>query len=259
MGADVAASPHCPVRLDTKPGRRGSPPGGFEAGVEPGARTTILRGPSGARAPSGFPAGSPSGPKPWRFAAGRSGTGVPAPATCGAGAEARCRLRQDGFGRSLCPAWRSMDRSPGSAGFAAPGPKPGPARRFRDRSPFAAGGSAPTCVPLLPDRPRAEALHLSVDPEPEGPEPGCFTKPTAFASAKGQARSFRLAAASSAARPSLDRLMPGGTKSDVAPAVAGKALDRFRSIVSATGRKLSWNVIRTKGLAAVDNEDNGHK
>ena len=65
-------------------------------------------------------------------------------------------------------------------------------------------------------------------PEPEGPVSGLvrflpspkahpvpsgrFTKPTAFASAKGQARSFRLAAASSAALPSRRFLMPGGTR-----------------------------------------------
>jgi len=41
-----------------------------------------------------------------------------------------------------------MDRSPGSAGFAAPGPKPGPARQFRSRSSFLAGGGAETEVPL---------------------------------------------------------------------------------------------------------------
>ena len=52
------------------------------------------------------------------------------------------------LGRSLGFRLTAMDRSPGSAGFAAPGPKPGPARQFRSRSSFLAGGGAGTEVPL---------------------------------------------------------------------------------------------------------------
>ena len=52
------------------------------------------------------------------------------------------------LGRSLGFRLTAMDRSPGSAGFAAPGPKPGPARQFRSRSSFLAGGGAETEVPL---------------------------------------------------------------------------------------------------------------
>jgi hypothetical protein len=49
----------------------------------------------------------------------------------GSSAEASVpRFGRIAFGRSLWPAWRSMDLRPGSAGFAAPGPKPGPARQF---------------------------------------------------------------------------------------------------------------------------------
>src|SRR5688500_18003970 len=72
MGADVAASPHCPVRLNTKPGRRGSPLGGFEVGDEPGARTPssgVVRGlallsvspraPRQGRSPGGSPLADP--------------------------------------------------------------------------------------------------------------------------------------------------------------------------------------------------------
>jgi hypothetical protein len=52
------------------------------------------------------------------------------------------------LGRSLGFRLTVMDRSPGSAGFAAPGPKPGPARQIRSRSSFSAGGGARTEVPL---------------------------------------------------------------------------------------------------------------
>ena len=52
------------------------------------------------------------------------------------------------LGRSLGFRLTAMDRSPGSAGFAAPGPKPGPARQVRSRSSFFAGGVAWTEVPL---------------------------------------------------------------------------------------------------------------
>ena len=149
MGAGVAASPHCPFAGDTRPGRRGSPRWAvsrFEP--EPGARAPILRSPSSACAPLGFPAGSPSGPKPWRFAA-----------------------------------WQFRNRGPGSCHPAKPPPKhrfrvpaglplaeasglPGspwtcvlglPVRSSRaetrscptgwGRSPVSAGGSARTCVP----------------------------------------------------------------------------------------------------------------
>ena len=52
------------------------------------------------------------------------------------------------LGRSLGFRLTAMDRSPGSAGFAAPGPKPGPARQIRSRSSFSAGGGAWTEVLL---------------------------------------------------------------------------------------------------------------
>jgi hypothetical protein len=52
------------------------------------------------------------------------------------------------LGRSLGFRLTAMDRSPGSAGFAAPGPKPGPARQIRSRSSFSAGGDALTEIPL---------------------------------------------------------------------------------------------------------------
>jgi hypothetical protein len=96
-----------------------------------------------------------------------------------------------------------------------------------DRNPEAAASQLPGRSPVLPDKDEAETVSSPVAVrEPKfrfrrtvrGPGPvaslfgfgpgvrkpfGLFTKPAAFASAKGQARSFRMAAASSAARPSL--------------------------------------------------------
>ena len=63
------------------------------------------------------------------------------------------------LGRSLGFRLTAMDRSPGSAGFAAPGPKPGPARQIRSRSSFFSGGGA---------KDRSPAFRRA-GPEPEGP------------------------------------------------------------------------------------------
>ena len=70
MGAGIAAGPHCPFAS-----------GSAEAGLSQWAVSRrgnqdrswprFLRSPSEAEASSGFPEGSPSGPKPWRFAARR--------------------------------------------------------------------------------------------------------------------------------------------------------------------------------------------
>jgi hypothetical protein len=198
MGADVAASPHCPVAVGYQAWEARQSAGRFRGGRRAGGSDHFPRGPSGARAPFGFPAGSPSGPKPWRFA-----SADPEPESRLPPSPAPKPKLGAASGRKLRPKPQPCLAVHGLASwvrrFAAPGPKPGPARRLRGRNPFTAGGSAPTCVPLLPDRHRAEAPRLSFDPEPEGPKPGRFSKPAAFASAQGQARSFRLAAASSAA------------------------------------------------------------
>jgi len=109
--------------------------------------------------------------------------------------------------------------------------------KVRGRSPVSAGGSAPTCVPLSAGQ---ESGPKSVVPSvlvryPKVPEPGHLTMPAAFASAKGQARSFRLAAASSAALPPLSPASPlRRAVAGYALAVAGKAIPRCREIVSAT-------------------------
>ena len=152
-------APTVPSRLNTKPGRRGSPLGGFEDAVWPGAWTASSGFLSEPKLLQGFPAGSPTGPKPWRFAAGRSQNRGSGSRLRRAVAEARFRLRQDSFGRSLSPAWQSLDFRRRPAVSQLPG-EPGPARRGWNRNPFRSGGSAPTCVPLLPDRRRTEIRCL---------------------------------------------------------------------------------------------------
>jgi hypothetical protein len=155
MGAGIAAGPHCPVALDPAEavspalgGSRGGDQGASPEGPKP--RSRVLRGPSTAEAASGFPAGSPTGPKPWRFAVG------------GFEAEASLPILAGTAGRSP---WFRVGRDPEPkpwfrlaspwavrpwviAGFAAPEPKPGPARPCRSRSFSRAGGGARTEVPL---------------------------------------------------------------------------------------------------------------
>ena len=63
------------------------------------------------------------------------------------------------LGRSLGFRLTAMDRSPGSAGFAAPGPKPGPARQVRSRSSF----------PFRWRRLNRSPAFRRAGPEPEGP------------------------------------------------------------------------------------------
>ena len=195
----------------------------------------ILRGPSGACAPSGFPAGSPSGPKPWRFAAWQFRNRGPR-SCCPADPPPKHRFRVPA-GLPLAEA----SGLPGSPWTCVLGP---PVSQLPGRNPvlpegsepkpFSTGGSAPTCVPLSAGQ---ESGPKPVVPSvlvryPKVPEPGHLTMPAAFASAKGQARSIRLAAASSAARafaPWPHCLV--GQEALFAGAVAGKAFDRCRSIV----------------------------
>ena len=165
--------------MDTRPGRRGSPRGAVSrAGPSRGLRhrfSGVLRR---ARAPL------------------RLARWLPV------------RAEALAVRRSAFPFGRSLPVSP----FAAPGPKPGPARRSRAEAQFhrwqRAGlrlaccrAGSRTCV-------RSPAFRLRF---PKDPEPGRLTMPAAFASAQGQARSFRMAAASSAARPSLGEPPSGGT------------------------------------------------
>ena len=252
-------APTVPSRLDTKPGRRGSPLGGFEAESEPGARSRSPGVLAQLALRFGFPAGSPSGPKPWRFAArqirnrgsvarrlrNRSRSSVPPPA-----------------GSPLAEAsglpWQSMDLRPGTAASQLPGRNPVLPDDSRAEAPSSPVAARRLASRFPPDRRRTE-VRPCLDREPEGPRPGHFTKPATLASAQGQARSFRMAAASSAARaftPPPHRLV--GQEAASLRLWLGR-LSILRSIVSATGWKLSWNMIRTKRIPTVDNEDNGHK
>ena len=115
------------------------------------SRPRFLRGPKGAEAQSSFPAGSPSGPKPWRFAAWQIRNRSPSSRFGGSsGRSLWSRVRQDPGPKPwfrLASPWTEIL---GSRRFAAPGPKPGPARRTRSRSSLSAGGNALTEAPLLP-------------------------------------------------------------------------------------------------------------
>lgn len=154
MGAGVAASPHCPFAGDTRPGRRGSPQWAFSRnGPEPGARTPS----SGV-----LPALARLSVSPWAPRQGRSPGGSPVGST-GTGVPVSClptnpqpkhrfAIQQGAFGRSLQPAWRSMDLRPRSAVFAAPGPKPGPARRFGAEALSPPVAARRLASRLLPDR-----------------------------------------------------------------------------------------------------------
>jgi hypothetical protein len=95
------------------------------------------------------------------------------------------------LGRSLGFRLTAMDRSPGSADFAAPGPKPGPARQVRSRSSFFRRwrrlDRSPAFRRAGPE-PEGPVSRLVVSRVPEGrlETDGRFTKPAAFASAKGK-------------------------------------------------------------------------
>jgi hypothetical protein len=187
-GAGIAAGPHCP-RAGSLPGRRGVPRWAvssrrrLEPGVRGAAFSGVRRRPKPLR---GFPAGSPSGPKPWRFAARRIGN---------------LRSRSHPFG---IPAEAGIPERAGSSAEASV-PPGGPWAEALGSAGCGALAEAPLSAGQVLD-PKARCPARSASPRtrrpPRSPD-GRFTKHAAFASAKGQARSFRLAAASSAALPPL--------------------------------------------------------
>lgn len=187
MGAGIAAGPHCPC-AGSLPGRRGVPrravssPRRLGTG---GSQRRFLRSPSATEAAFRIPRGLPV--RAEALAVRRSADqelASPFPPFRHPG-----RSQYPGtdgiLGRSLGSAWQSMSRSPGSC----------------------PGGSALTEVPLSAGQVLNPKVRCPVVRSPRARRPpeirGRFTKPTAFASAKGQARSFRPAAASSAALPPL--------------------------------------------------------
>ena len=221
MGAGVAAGPHCPVAVTPSLGGEAVRAGGFETGPEPGVlapvsgvlRRAEARLQVSPRAPrqGRSPGGSPLGGSRTEILCSHLPAAWPKP-SLGAGgiltAEAEgsawqamdlrpgpCRVRSSRAEARSCP---TMPRSRSSrlSPVAAPGPKTG----------LPPDGMSGTCVPssrLFPRPPSPKALWV---------QDGRFSKPAAFASAKGQARSFRLAAASSAAPPSRRFLVPGGAR-----------------------------------------------
>ena len=172
--------------------------------------------PSGVRSRLAPRSGSPRAPRQGRSPGGsplgRSVTRVPVPAPDGAESRSLGSVWwQDPRPKPRFRLWQSMDRDPGSCRVRS-------SRAEAQSCPTiwpgqSAGGSAPTFVPLLPDR-----FGLASSPACRFFQTGVrrtvgrFSKPAAFASAKGQARSFRLAAASSAAPPSRRFLVPGGAR-----------------------------------------------
>jgi hypothetical protein len=266
MGAGVAASPHCPCAVDTRPGRRGCPRGAV-------SRTESSRGlgagPPGSvmsrEAQSGFPRAPRRGRSPGGSPLGSSEI-LANSGSCLRGPRAEARFRS---GRIPQPKPRACPtvREPKSRcrRFAAPGPQSPvlPDGRWAEAllPPVAARRLSPRFPPDGVSGPKSFVPACCGPGEPEDPPgPERSTTPAAFASAQGQARSIRMAAASSAARPPLRgprRLV--GRKGPLRSGCGRKALHRFRSIVSATNRKLSRNVSRAKRIPPVDNEDCGHK
>ena len=139
MGADVAASPHCPFAVDTRPGRRGSP---LRAVSRSGPSRGLGHGSPGsfrsADAPFGFPAGSPSGPKPWRFAARQHRNRGSGSRRRLSSAEASVPRAGGSSGRSPRPAWQAgtevpnlpVSQLPGGEARSCP-TEPAPKRLFR--------------------------------------------------------------------------------------------------------------------------------
>lgn len=170
---------------------------------EPGVPAPIPPGSVRSLRSFGVPRGLPAqGRGPGGSPLGRSGTRVPVPAPCDSESRSFGPVGGGILGRSLGSAcgspWIGIL---GPAGSQLPSRSPvlpddlaRPVRRWQ-RADFrpASAGQIRTCVPTCLSVFRTEVRNTA----------GRFSKPAAFASAKGQARSFRLAAASSAALPSL--------------------------------------------------------
>ena len=151
------------------------------------------RAPRQGRSPGGSPLG-------------RFGTFAPLPTLAVPRPKPRFRVRQDPRPKPrFCLAVHEQALGPPFSQL--PGRSPNSARRIpRPKPRHPPVGSALTEVPLSAGQvlnPKVPGSCLSVSHVPEGRREtdGRFTKHAAFASAKGQARSFRLAAASSAALP----------------------------------------------------------
>ena len=146
-----------------------------------------------AEAAPGFPAGSPSGPKPWRFAARRIRNFHSRSHPFGILAEASIPERTGSSAEASVPPgvhgpkpWVRRFRSPRAEARSCP-------KDPRAEAQGSTGGGAPTEVPLSAGRVANPKVRLPSERSPARPKAdrspfGRFTKPAAFASAEGQAR-----------------------------------------------------------------------
>jgi len=246
MGADVAAGPHCPV-AGTLPGRRGVPRRAVSSWrrCEPGARSAASSGVHPKpKLLQGFPAGSPTGPKPWRFAARQIWDLRPASRFGGPRPKPRFRVRQDPRPK---PRFRLAVHEPKSR-----------VRRFRSsraetrscpKEPGAeaqgsTGGGALTEIPLsagqvLNPKVRCPACRFPTCPKAAGKPMGASRSMPLSHPLKGKPAASAWRRLRQPPCLSLRRFPPGETQSRSARAVAGKAIPRCRKIVSATDALLS--------------------
>jgi len=208
MGAGIAAGPHCPG-AKSLPGRRGVPRWAFSSPRRRnrGFPRRFLRSPSFGR--SRFPV-SPPAPRQGRSPGG-SPLGRPELASrshlFGILAEAKIPEKTGSSAEASVPPDGPWAEALGPAGFRSSRAEARSCPAIRSRS---------SSSPVAAREPKSRFRRAG--PEPEGSGPACglqacpkaawspcgrLTKHAAFASAKGQARSFRLAAASSAALPPL--------------------------------------------------------
>lgn len=225
-------------------GARNSPPGSFRRLAAPSGSSRGL--PVGAEAPNGSPLDRSEEP----FGSGPAVRDAFEPKLSGSAAGRFPRPKP----RVCLAAFEPGLRRPPCSQLPFPRGS-GPARRVPESRnfPFPAGGGAPTCVPLsagqAPDLRPLPACLVAVPRRAR--KPGHFTKPAATASAEGQARNIRYGGGF-VSRPglrSVELLRPEGLgKPAFARAVAGKAFDRCRSIVSATAHCCHIESIRPSGI-----------
>lgn len=227
MGAGVAASPHCPVAAGYQAWEARQSAGRFRGRVRAGGSGHDLRGPFGSlRSLPVSPRAPRQGRSPGGSPLGRSGTGVPVPAGCEAGAEARFPLPAGlpSAEASGLP-WQSMDLRPGSAASQLPGRNPvlpDDSKAEALSSPVAARRLASR---FLPDRRRTE-VRPCLDREPEGPRPWAFHE-ACHSRFRSRTSPQLPHGGGFVSRPGLHSAAssPGGTRGRFAPAVAGKAFD----------------------------------
>ena len=226
MGAGVAASPHCPVAAGYQAWEARQSAGLFRGRVGAGGSFTVSGVLAKLALRFGFPAGSPSGPKPWRFAArqirnrgsgprrlrSRSRSSVPPPAGLP-------------LAEALGLPWQSMDLHPGSAASQLPGRNPVLPDDSRAEAPSSPVAARRLASRFLPDRRQTE-VRPCLDRQPEGRRPWALHE--ACHSRFCSRTSPQLPHGGGfVSRPGLHSAAssPGGTRGRFAPAVAGKAFD----------------------------------